>query len=68
MYVISPYSPWFSLKKKEISVRILEDMYEEFQQKQSAESSLRKIGVDVINVGPRTPGAELLEGIRRHTT
>jgi hypothetical protein len=66
--VIAPYSPWFGLKKKEISVKILEDMYEEFVQKQNAETVLRKIGVDVINVGPRTPGAELVARLRRYAT
>lgn len=65
-YVISPYSPWFSLKRTELTSTILEEMYEEFIRKRDAQRSLRGIGIDMINVGPRTPSQAILGRLRRY--
>jgi len=66
VFVLSLYSPWFSLEKADISPDILEQMYEEFTAKESAHGMLKKLGADVLSIGPKSSSPQILKGLRRY--
>lgn len=65
MVLATPFSYWYEGENKDVTIEQLERMYESYETKIRTEKRLKKLGVLVVDIGPRDEAVKLTREIRR---